>query len=296
MQKDKYRKRIDKQIESNKGKNLFLDEKALSLRFIDNTIKSISDLDQLTPDLEKVLIDYATEKALEEFARINQYYAFNTEAKEALRKIYSELFYHIKTKNKPIDAISSTHYLNLKRWLKESNPFAERLYSNPDNDIKPIACSEYGEKLQIIILKIDEPKLMGPILDIGCGKEANLVKYFLKQGVDAFGIDRFSFTDKNLEQSDWLEYDYGVEKWGTIVSNLGFSNHFWHHHLREDGNYLEYGKKYMEILKSLKTGGSFHYAPELPFIEQYLDAKQFKVDRFQIEGVDFKTAIVSRLT
>ncbi len=296
MQKDKYRKRIDKQIESNKGKNLFPDEKALSLSFIDDTIKSISDFDYLSPDLEKVLIDYATEKALEEFARVNQYYAFNTEAKEALRKIYCELFYHIKTKDKPVDIISSTHYLNLKRWLKESNPFAERLYTSADNDIKPIACSEYGEKLQILILKIDEPKLMGPILDIGCGKEANLVKYLLRQGFDAYGIDRFSFTDRNLEQSDWLEYDYGIEKWGTIVSNLGFSNHFWHHHLREDGNYLEYGKKYMGILKSLKTGGSFHYAPELPFIEQYLDTNQFKVDRFQIEGVDYKTSIVSRLT
>jgi len=296
MQKDKYRKNIDKQIESNQGKNLLLDEKALSLRFIDETIKSISDLDHLTPDLEKTLIDYATDKALEEFARVNQYYAFNTKAKEALREIYSELFYHIKTKNKAVETISFTHYLNLKRWLKESNPFAEHLYSSADNDIKPIACSEYGEKLQLHVLKIDEPKLKGPILDIGCGKEANLVKYFLKQGFDAYGIDRFSFTDKNLEQSDWLEYDYGVEKWGTIVSNLGFSNHFRHHHLREDGNYLEYGKKYMEILKSLKTGGCFHYAPDLPFIEQHLDANQYKVDRFQIEGVNFKTVIISRLT
>lgn len=62
-----------------------------------------------------------------------------------------------------------------------------------------------------------------------------------------------------------------MKKWGTIVSNLGFSNHFNHHNLREDGNFIKYAKTYMNILYSLKPGECFHYAPDLPFIEKYLD-------------------------
>lgn len=116
-----------------------------------------------------------------------------------------------------------------------------------------------------------------------------------EKGVETYGIDRFSFTDKNLSNSDWLEYSYGVEKWGTIISNLGFSNHFKHHNLREDGNYIEYGKKYMEILKSLKIGGEFYYAPDLPFIEQYLDSRQFRIDKNEIGKYHFKTTKITRL-
>ena len=116
-------------------------------------------------------------------------------------------------------------------------------------------------------------------MDIGCGKQGRLMKFLKNNGIEVYGIDRFFFADNNVINSDWLEYDYGIEKWGTIVSNLGFSNHFKHHNLRQDGNIIEYGKKYMEILRSLKIGGRFHYAPGLPFIEEYLDNTQFRIEK-----------------
>jgi hypothetical protein len=99
----------------------------------------------------------------------------------------------------------------------------------------------------------------------------------------------------NINSKILYEYNYGIGKWGTIVSNLGFSNHFKHHNLREDGNYIEYGKKYMDIIRSLKVGGRFHYAPDLPFIEFYLDTRQYQIDKFDIGEFDFKTTVITRL-
>lgn len=292
---NKFIKNIDIQIEFNRGKNIFLEDNSLTLKFVDDTIRAISEINELSNDSEKILLDYVTDKVLEEFCRINQYYTFNSQDKNDLREIYNALFSNIKKNEDSIETISKNHYHNLKQWLRKTNPFAEKIYSNNVTDIVPVPCSEYEPELQINILKIDTKSLMTPVLDIGCGQQGNLVNYLSKLGIETFGIDRFSFTDSNLVSSDWLEYNYGIEKWGAIVSNLGFSNHFKHHNLREDGNYIEYGKKYMEILKSLKCGGRFHYAPDLPFIEQYLDRRQFKIEKFEIGEFDFKAAIIKRL-
>jgi hypothetical protein len=35
----------------------------------------------------------------------------------------------------------------------------------------------------------------------------------------------------------------------------------------------------MDILHSLRTGGSFIYSPGLPFIEQYLPVEQFSIEK-----------------
>lgn len=113
--------------------------------------------------------------------------------------------------------------------------------------------------------------------------------------MEAYGIDRFSENSDMLHNADWLEYDYGKSRWGTIISNLGFSNHFYHNHLRKDGDYVLYAKKYMDILQSLKPGGCFHYAPALPFIEQFLNDKEYQVSNFEIEGLDYKASIVKRI-
>lgn len=290
-----YFKNIDKQIEFNQGKNIFLDDKDLALRFMDDTINTISNISELSVDSEKILIDYATDRALVELCRMNQYYTFNSQAKKDLKNIYVKLFSSLKAKEKTVESISKNHYASIKQWLQKTNPFAEKIYSHADPLIEPVACSEYGVELQIKVLKIDADALTEPVLDIGCGIQGSLVNYLFHMGVDTIGIDRFSFLNSQLINSDWLEFNYGIEKWGTIVSNLGFSNHFQHHHLRKDGNYIEYAKKYMDILKSLKIGGRFHYAPGLPFIELYLDSRQYQIDKYEIEGFDFKTTVITRL-
>lgn len=293
VQMDRFIENIDNQIEYNQGKNIVLDNLDF-FQFSEETIKAISNIDKLNTDSKETLIDYATDKAIEEFCRINQYYSFDSKAKNNLRTIYTHLFDSFQTKTASIENISKNHYEKLKEWIKNSNPFAEKIYKNDNKDVNPVACSEYCPDLQINVLKIDIKHLLQPVLDIGCGKQGLLVNYLQNQGIEAFGIDRFKFTTSNLITVDWLEYDFGKEKWGTIVSNLGFSNHFNHHNLREDGNYIEYGKTYMNILNSLKVGGSFHYAPDLPFIEKYLDNKQFDLNKFDINEYDFKTSLIKK--
>lgn len=292
---DNFFENIDKQIEFNKGKNIFCEDRHSFFKFIEETVNAISNFKEVSADSENILIDYATDKSLEEFCRMNQYFTFNHQAKNDLRNIYCDLFSSIRTKKTSIDLISKRHYDLIKEWLQKTNPFAYKMYSNAEIDIQAVACSEYSADLQMDVLKIDINNLMSPVLDIGCGKQASLVNHLCDCGIDAYGIDRFSFTNNKLLNTDWLEFNYGIDKWGTIVSNLGFSNHFKHHNLREDGHYIEYGRKYLEILKSLKINGKFHYAPDLPFIELYLNSDQYMVDKHLIEGFDFQTTIITRL-
>jgi hypothetical protein len=287
-------KSIDSQIKLNQDKNLFHKNNEL-FRFSNETINNISSFNELNDHSEQLLIDYTTNKTIEEFCRINQYYSFNSKTKEELKAIYSDLLKNIQNKSFTVEEITRIHFEKLKKWLEESNPFAKRIYSNDTEKVKPVACFEYSLELQVNTLKIDIKQLIQPVLDIGCGNQGKLVNYLKNNGIDAYGIDRFNFKSTDLDTADWLEYDYEENKWGTIVSNLGFSNHFTHHNLRIDGNYIEYAKKYMDILRSLKVRGSFHYAPDLPFIEKFLDKNQFSIKHYKINNYDLKTTVITKL-
>jgi hypothetical protein len=285
---------IDKQIEFNQGKNIFLENLDL-FQFTDEIQNTISNVNNLTSLPKQFIVNYLTDKSVRAFCRVNQYYSFDSKTKSALMDIYSDLFDAIQTRKFTIDNLSKLHYENLKMLLQKSNPFAIKLFNDSTANVHAIPCSEYRAELQINILQININRLTQPVLDIGCGSEAHLVNHFKNNEIEAYGIDRFNFSDKNLINSDWLEYSYGEKKWGTIVSNLGFSNHFNHHNLREDGNYLQYAKTYKSILNSLKIGGQFHYAPDLPFIEKLLDNNHFYIKKYNINELNFKTTVIKRL-
>lgn len=286
---------IDIQIEFNQRKNLFHKKFNETLNFTEPTMTAIQNIGSIAPDDLSVLIDYITEKVLQEFCRVNQYYSFQENDKADLKKLYWNLYQDIIEKKKTVEAISQAHYENLKMWLAKTNPFSQAMYQEKEAVLKPVACSEYSAFLQKNILHLNDVQLLEPILDIGCGQEGNLVKYLRENAFECYGIDRFAGQSQFLKKADWLHVDYGMEKWGTIVSNLGFSNHFIHNHVREDGKFIEYAKKYMEILKSLQIGGCFCYAPDLPFIERYLDENIYSIKKYDIENVPFKTTIVKRL-
>lgn len=292
---ENFKKNIDKQIEHNKGKNLFKTDSVKNMQFISETLNTIEDIGTIDIETENILIDYATDKCLEEFCRINQYLSFSNADRAKLRIIYADLFKSIKNKDETISQISKNHYQNLKSWIQNSNPYTKDIYSNKGEKLESITCSEYSAKFQLSVLNIDLTEILEPVLDIGCGKQANLVNYLSDKGIDAFGIDRFAENSSSIIKADWLEYDYGNLKWGTIISNLGFSNHFYHHHLRNDGSFLEYAKKYMQILNSLKVGGKFYYAPSLEFLEIHLPPTTYKTEQINTFNNEFKSSIISRL-
>lgn len=287
--------KIDNQFDYNRGKNLFYSGIINSLRFSPDTLKAIEKIDLIDSDSENLLIDSLTNRAVQEFCKINQYYTFDKQARLALRNLYVDLLANIRSHKTSIDFIADKHFENLRKWLLESNSFAEKIYTSKGEIIEPVACSEYSPELQIDILQIEIHQLVEPVLDIGCGKQGRLVLFLRQKGIDVFGFDRFSFDNSFLSNSDWFEYKFEKEKWGTIISNLGFSNHFQHHHIRSDGNFIEYAKKYMEILDSLKIGGSFHYAPDLPFVEHYLDTDKYQLKKHSIGDYEFNSTRIKRL-
>ncbi len=286
---------IDKQIESNQGKNLLANSKNATLKFIEETVLLCENPDNLPANSQDVLIEYTVNKVLDEFYRINQYFNFSKTDIDDLRQLYKNLFEAIRNQHQPIKQIAEQHYQNLKNWLLKSNPFAEKI-NDPDKAIaETVACSEYSAELQLGILGIDVSNCMQPLLDIGCGKSFSLIQHLRDCHLDACGFDRFPSAVPFVFQDDWLSFKYGVDTWGTIISHLGFANHFRHHHFRQDGNYIEYAQTYMKILSSLKPGGSFHYCPDLPFIEEFLDPAKFSVTRLQTGNDAFQTVIVRRL-
>ena len=291
---------IKDQIAYNSGKNLLADEQMNSLQLIEVNPSLVEKIQQMDADTEKEMIDFLADEALQEFCRVNQYFAFNAESVIELKAIYSELNQKIRKLNAnasqaELNAVSHEHYMNLCNWLVHTNAFAGKMYSGDQEYAVPVACSEYPPDLQLSILKIDLKLLIEPVLDIGCGRELNLVNYLRDNGIEAYGIDRFDNDNPYYVKTDWLEYNFGIQKWGSLISNLGFSNHFIHHNLRADGNFRGYAKKYMEILNSLKTGGSFYYAPDLPFIEKHLDKANYLFTENTIDGYVFKSSRVTKL-
>jgi len=294
------RKHIKEQITFNKGKNLFAAAGNHSLQFIEGTVSLIEKIRSLDVQSEQLLIDYLADESLQEFCRVNQYFSFNAESVTELKKLYAELNQKIRMLNadagqSELDALSQEHYARLCDWLVQTNKFAETMYANDEEYVQPVACSEYPPHLQLQILHIDLSTIHQPVLDLGCGREMNLVNYLRDNGIEAYGIDRFDNENPYYIKSDWLEYNFEGDTWGSIISNLGFSNHFIHHNLRVDGNYRVYAQKYMEILASLQVGGSFYYAPDLPFIEKHLSTFSYRRHNYNMDGYEFRASHITKI-
>jgi hypothetical protein len=170
---------------------------------------------------------------------------------------------------------------------------------------EPVVCAEYSSSLQTEILALDEGDLREPVLDIGCGRHARLVRHLRSRGIEAYGIERFPLSEEarsdGLDESaviarDWNEYGFSSRRWGTILSHLAFSNHFARHAARAEGRDLDYAKKYREILESLRLGGSFRYAPSLPYVERHLDPTFYAVSirEFGPAGFPFTATVIRR--
>jgi hypothetical protein len=158
---------------------------------------------------------------------------------------------------------------------------------------REVTSATYSPELQLRILGLSIDALEEPILDVGCGEDASLVRHLKAAGKNARGVDRECPPDAG-DRADWLAYDYGNQKWGTIISHLGFSLHFMHQEMKSSDLAFEYGKTYMRILRSVAKGGTFAYVPGLPFIEPMLPASDFEVKRVPLAR-DLFTENVARV-
>jgi hypothetical protein len=63
---ENYIKNIDKQIESNQGKNMLHDDLEM-FQFTDEMVKALFNTKRLTPESKSILINYTADKVIEEF-------------------------------------------------------------------------------------------------------------------------------------------------------------------------------------------------------------------------------------
>ncbi|MBN9613870.1 MAG: class I SAM-dependent methyltransferase, partial [Actinobacteria bacterium] len=155
-----------------------------------------------------------------------------------------------------------------------------------------VVCAEYSPRTQLRVLGVAPEELAGPVLDLGAGAHGRLVALLRGTGVDAIGVDRYSRVPHVLP-GDWLSAPFAPGSWGTVISHLGFSLHFLHHH--RAGDAVDFARAYMRILRALVPGGRFVYAPSLPFIEDLLGS-EWEVRRVQreVEGVRVSATSVRR--
>jgi hypothetical protein len=206
----------------------------------------------------------------------NQFFDLDSRLTNALRLAHDLLFRSVQT------------------WLETANSFVEfsllcqwsylRYAGRLSRVFRSLAApeglrglgAEYSAELQLDLLGLTDQAWREPIVDLGCGFDAQLVQHLRERGLAATGIERRARAPFVLAK-DWFDVRFEPESLGTVISHLAFSLQFLHHHWHPGDRAYDYARKYMEILRSLVRGGRFCYAPGLPFIEDIVDQTAYEV-------------------
>lgn len=281
------------QYKNNEKRNIFSINN--SELFASETIKKLIDIrdgiSSLTKEKKISLSNIYLKSFLSRFYNINQYIYFNAESKNMIKCIGLLLIEDLSNMELDLKDIEKNHLDRIQKLIYYTNPIIYNLNNNHSLNAKEFICSEYTGSFLIELLKIDIDKLKEPILDIGCGSSGNLVKELRNLGLEIYGFD-IEVESEELIIGDWFTYDYENTKWGTIISNLSFTNHFLHHHNNNSDMINNYGKTYMSILDSLKIDGTWIYAPSIPFIEELLPKDKYSIERENIYDNFYKTMII----
>ncbi len=275
---------IRRQIDRNRGKNLLYAHVDQIIEIEPGFLSALEEL--LTGDeggCSQYKLDEAVSLAsttlLERIYAINQFLHVGDGKREQLDQIYIETWTRILTTRNIKATLQEFHYPALSAWLAELYPdhFVDPLRSVAT--VRPVVCQEYSPELQLELLGVDVRVLQAPLIDVGCGSHARLVRYLRAVGIEAYGIDRcLEQREPYLAQADWLDYAFEPERWGTIISNMAFTNHVVYAYHHDRARLQLCLSKFSEIVASLRIGGSCHYAPSLPFVEERLGS-QYTVQR-----------------
>lgn len=243
-------------------------------------------------DVSSANISFAAQALLKRLYSVNPYILVNDQKVEALEEIYRQTWQvMIRTRNVQT-TLREYHYPNLSQWLATLYPKEFRKHLRNKPEVGYVVNEEYTAEFQMDVFRLDVLQMKPPLIDIGCGSQAHLVRYLRSQGVDAYGFDRhLEVHAPYLEQSDWFAYPFQKSHWGTILSNMAFTNHM-NYALIHDVSQLEpYLLTLKDILESLATGGSFYYAPALPAIEDRLAPETYRVEREGTAGQIFVSTV-----
>lgn len=273
------------QMELNESRNLLHPQAELLLE-IDPVFQAA--LEELlaggAEDFEiDLLADDAASALIDRIHAVNQYIQINKRAKDSLKRIYLQSWRKIVTTRNIESVLRNHHYPKLKAYLAKLYPpeLMHAIASSPT--LGRVPCCEYSANLQMRLFRLDMAAIIEPLLDIGCGCDANLVEYLRSKGIKAYGIDRsIKRRAGYLTEIDWFEMRLERGIWGTIVSNLAFTNHLVYAERYDKQGAERYLKKYTEILDSLAGGGSFIYAPCVESLEAQTDGRKFHTEKWSI--------------
>jgi len=230
--------------------------------------------------LVAALSSIATESLVNGIYSINQYLQVSDEAKAGLHHLYQVTLNEIYNTKDIESSLRGFHFPQLVEWIRSIYPesLREALGSRPT--IGRVRCQEYSPELQLRLFGISPASIRQPVLDIGCGKSASLVRHLRAMNIEAFGLDRVLTEERMyLEKGDWLNVNLGSRRWGTVISNMAFTNHFvyvQHYDVERQSRYV---RAYGDILESLQMGGSFVYGPGVPDLERGIDGSKYHVEK-----------------
>ncbi len=238
----------------------------------------------------------AASALIERVHAVNQFIRVDGTARKDLEEIYISSWTALKRSADVEGTLRASHYPALRAWLTGLYPrrLARELSAAPR--VGAVSCAEYSAELQIRVLGLEIRALKEPILDIGCGRSASLVTWLRAQGFDARGIDRAVDSPAPwLLEADWLEHEYAPEAWGTIVSNLAFSNHYIFTQTWDPARAPAYEAAFDRILRSLSPSGSLHYAPGAPGLEARAAPPRYEVIRRPVSAGSYAVVITRKI-
>jgi hypothetical protein len=206
----------------------------------------------------------------------NQYLELSKNEYSRILSIYIELVQNLRS-----IAYGSRSKTQIQTIVQEHRiKLIELLYKKTEKIDVIIPCAEYTNRFQQKMLRLNSDTLMQPVLDIGCGRKASLIKDLHKNGIKAFGLDQYISKEAYILCDNWLEYEFEANTWGTVISHMSFTNHYRRCITYKSKEQSKYETKFLEILESLKKGGSFIYCPSLPEVEKDLDKKKFEAKHY----------------
>jgi len=232
---------------------------------------------------------------VKECVQNNQYISLSNESIKKINTQYRSLIKELKgikqnNISKKLAKIVESHRKVLVKVLKDN------IYSESINQVL-VPCSEYSDDFQADILRINNIKLLEPIIDVGCGKNCSLIHYLKSIGyMKVFGIDQYESEQDYIVTGNWLDFEFRENTFGTIISHMAFSNHFNRIIVFEDNKIELYTSKYFEILNSLKSGGLFIYTPAIHSVENKVNKGKFILNYYEnTENRKLDTVIVKRV-
>lgn len=278
---------IQQQLNINQSKNLLFEHIQQSMSVAPSFLAALeallnSDSDQAPEDAYAGFVSFTAHEMVKRIYSINPYLRVSPADAAALEQIYRQTWQLMQRTRDIKTTLNEFHYPALSHWLAGLYPEELQKSLKGSPGVGRVTYEEYSAEFQIELLGLDLVRLQQPILDVGCGSQANLVRHLRSAGLEAYGIDRCVETSRPyIFQADWFDYRFEKDRWGTLVSNMGFTNHL-NYAYRHDYSQLErYLLKIKEMVEALAPGGCFTYAPGLPAVEEALPAQQYIVQREQ---------------